>query len=255
MMMKLNSRLLMFAFACLLSAGAWAQIVEPEMVLVKGGTFMMGSSTGDTDERPIHEVVVRNFYISKYEITVAQYQEFCNSTNWVMPTAPPWGWDAQNPMCLVSWKDAGAYALWLSRKTGKSYRLPTEAEWEYAARGGQQDSATTYAGSDDPDKVAWYYETTYGSGPQPVGRKAPNAVGIYDMSGNVWEWCKDEYTLQYYPQGQETYTMGPSGENYRVLRGGGWNSEAKHTRITNRDRNVPASSNENAGFRVVRDPD
>lgn len=235
-----------------------AQVTEPEMVLVEGGSFLMGSDEGDDDEKPIYERKVSTFYMSKYEITVGQYREFCEETGWAMPEeTPEWGWHDNYPMVLVSWKDAGAYSLWLARKTGKKYRLPTEIEWEYAARGGKKTKGYQYSGSESAEEVAWYYESTYGSSPQPVGLLKPNELDIYDMSGNVWEWCKDEYSLQYYSDREEAQLLasGPTGENYRVLRGGGWKSDVVHTRVANRLKNVPASTSNEIGFRVVYIPE
>ncbi len=250
--MKINIRLIALTVVfSILSTGIFAQKDLPEMVFIEAGKFKMGSENGDNDESPVHEVAVDDFYISKYEITVAQYRTFCKATGWKMPEPPEWGWKDNHPIVNVSWKDAGAYTLWLARETGKSYRLPTEEEWEYAARGGNKSKGYLYAGSNNPDQAVWYYETTYGSSTQPVGLKKANELDLYDMSGNVWEWCKDGYTLQYYSSGSKNSSKGPTGENYRVLRGGAWNSSAFHTRVANRDRNDPESSNVKIGFRVA----
>lgn len=235
-------------FITCFNLGVFAQQL-PEMILVEGGTFKMGSTDGQHDEQPVHDVKLKTFHISKYEITVEQYQFFCKETGWKMPEPPEWGWHKSYPIVNISWKDAGAYTLWLSRKTGKRYRLPNEKEWEYAAKGGKNGRNTKYSGGDNPDEIMWYYETTYGSGAQPVGQLKANEIGIYDMSGNVWEWCKDQYTQDYRPENQNN----SSGQNYRIVRGGSWDTEADYSRVTNRKKNVPESINNNTGFRVVMD--
>lgn len=243
---------LLFVVFLVNSVVAQKKIKEPKMVFVEGGTFKMGSLKGESDEQPEHDVTVKSFYISKTEITVGEYYQFCEESGWPKPEVPMWGDDEKLPVVNVSWKDAGAYALWLSRKTGKKFRLPTEAEWEFAARGGIKSGGYIYSGGKNPDKIAWYYETTYGSSAQHVASKAENELGIFDMSGNVWEWCKDSYTWKYYVEkDKDGYTKAISGGNYRVIRGGGWDSEASHCRTTNRDRDVPESKKDNLGFRVV----
>ncbi len=225
---------------------------NPKMIFVEGGTFKMGSIDGENDEKPVHEVTVKDFYISETEITVGQYYEFCTETGWTKPEIPMWGDNKNLPVVNVSWKDAGAYALWLSRKTGKKYRLPTEVEWEYAARGGKKTSNFIYSGSNNLENVAWFFETSYGSSPQPVFGKAKNELGIYDMSGNVWEWCKDSYSWKYYiEKGENSGVNMGAGGNYRVIRGGAWDNEASTCRVTNRDRDMPESKKGNLGFRLV----
>ncbi len=224
---------------------------DPKMILVEGGVFTMGSQDGENDEKPAHQVNLSAFYISKTEITVAQYYEFCNESGWPKPEVPMWGDNVDLPIVNVSWKDAGAYALWLSRKSGKKYRLPSEAEWEYAAKGGNLSKTFRFSGSNYLDSAAWYYETTYGSSAQPVGMKKANELGISDMSGNVWEWCKDSYSWKYNEKGGDVSSEAIAGGNYRVIRGGGWDSDSYRCRITNRDRDVPESKKDNLGFRVV----
>ncbi len=241
--------LIFLLFLSIISSGSNAQ-TEPKMVFVKGGTYSMGSKNGDGDEKPVIEVVVKDFYISKCEITVKEYKIFCDSTGRKMPDPPIWGWKDDYPMVFVSWKDAGAYTLWLARKTGKKFRLPYEKEWEFAARGGTKTKSLLYSGSNEIDDVAWYFETTYGSGPQPVGMMQANELGLHDMSGNVWEWCKDQYSFSYETK-QTPNGNSPNGQNYRVQRGGAWDTHGYHARSTNRTRNDPASSNRNVGFRIV----
>jgi sulfatase modifying factor 1 len=179
------------------------------------GTFQMGSTSGNSDEQPVHTVTVDPFYIDKYETTVAQYRAFCTATGRSMPPAPPWGWSEDNPIVFVSWFDATDYAQWAGK------RLPTEAEWEYAARGGSLSKGYTYSGSNTVGDVAWYHGNS-GARTQAVGTKTPNELGLYDMTGNVDEWCSDWYSNTYYSVSPSVNPPGPSSGVYRVLRGGAY---------------------------------
>ena len=237
---------------------------EPTMVFVKGGTFIMGSEKGDYDEVPVHKVTLKSYYISKYEVTVLQYREFCAETGVKMPLVPApewyqehdeakkWTWRETNPISYVKWNEADAYCKWLSKSTGKNYSLPTEAQWEFAARGGVKSKNFTYSGSENPNEVCWYDETTYERGPMPVGRLKPNELGIYDMSGNVWEWCLDYYAK--YKSSSQKDPKGPTKGVYRVVRGGSWYYVGKMCRLTSRDGPRIAYTNYNYGFRVVINP-
>jgi sulfatase modifying factor 1 len=236
----------------------------PEMVLVKGGTFKMGSNSGEPDEKPVHTVTLTDFYIGKYEVTVEQYQAYCKSVGKSMPSSPPanwydehpnasrWVWKNKYPIVNVTWKDAMDYCQWLSKKTGHNYTLPTEAQWEYAARGGQNSKNFKYSGSNTINKVAWYDETTYEKGPRSVGTLKPNELGIFDMSGNAWEWCKDNFGR--YSSSTQTNPVGPSSSPFKVIRGGSWYYVANLARLTARDGPYPHYTNYNYGFRVVRIP-
>jgi formylglycine-generating enzyme required for sulfatase activity len=237
-----------------------------EMVEIQGGTFSMGSNTGDSDEKPVHQVTISSFMIGKYEVTQEQYQ-------WVIGTNPSYfasGSDAgKRPVEQVSWYDAVAFCNRLSEMEGlekvyvingtnvyegfkrNGYRLPAEAEWEYAARGGEKSKNLTYAGSNDVRQVAWYDDNS-GKQPRVVGTKAPNELGIYDMSGNVWEWCWDWYGS--YESGQQTDPLGASLGSYRVRRGGSWDYSAGYLRSAYRDSFSPGNRNYNIGFRVARRP-
>ena len=224
----------------------------PEMVFVKGGTFQMGSEDGYGNEKPIHSVTVSDFYIGKYEVTQKEWRE-------IMGTNPSGFKDCDNcPVERVSWDDVQEFLKKLNVKTGKNHRLPTEAEWEYASRGGNQSKGYTYSGSNTIDNVAWYGENSYylGSehknyGTNPVGQKSSNELGIYDMSGNVWEWCSDWYGSDYYKNSSSNNPQGASSGTYRVLRGGAWGSEPAYCRIAYRRNDTPAYRITDIGFRVV----
>lgn len=248
-------------------------ITKPQMLPVAGGSFDMGSNNGDGDERPVHRVTVSSFFMSATEVTQAQY-EVVMGTN---PSAFMSGSDAsRRPVEKVSWFDAVLFCNKLSQKEGyepayysdekyqtvytggervywkgsaNGYRLPTEAEWEYAARGGAVGRGYPYVGITIPDEVAWYTDNSRGT-TQPVGTKKPNELGIYDMSGNVWEWCWDWYGA--YGSGSVTNPAGSISGSYRVLRGGSWYYNTSRTRIAYRYSNSPSGRYGDVGFRLVR---
>jgi hypothetical protein len=257
-----------------------------DMVLVKGGTFTMGCTyeqAGDcgNDESPAHKVTLSDYYIGKNEVTVAEFKEFMDNSDYLTDAEKEGNsyvysgssWDKKNgvswrcdtygkvrstadynhPVIHVSWNDAVAYCRWLSGKTGKSYRLPTEAEWEYAARGGKLTKNTKYAGSDNIDEVAWYTSNTNNTGTRAVRQKKPNELGIYDMSGNVWEWCADWYADKY-STGAQINPTGPDSGSCRVLRGGGWYYDAGHCRVSYRDTGPPELRGSYGGFRLCSSP-
>ena len=205
----------------------------------------MGSNDGSTDEKPVHSVTLNNFYIGKTEVTQMQWRD-------VMGNAPSSFKNCYNcPVENVSWDDVQKFIVKLNQKTGKTYRLPTEAEWEYAARGGNKSKGYKYSGNDKIDQVAWYASNSENK-THPVGQKQANELGIYDMSGNVWEWCSDWYGSYEYdwnstisnPQGQ------PTG-SYRVSRGGSWNYNPQDCRASRRSGGTPADRSGNRGFRLV----
>ena len=207
------------------------------MVRVAGGTFQMGSpaSEASRDAECQHAVTVGLFSMGKYEVTQAQWKA-------IMGNNPSHFKNCDDcPVEQVSWNDAQAFIKKLKDKTGKSYRLPTEAEWEYAARGGAGASSMTktYAGS-----VAWYYDNA-GSKTHPVGGKSPNEPGLYDMSGNVWEWCQDSWKP--YPCDSKS----TADSRFRVLRGGSWNSGASLCRTARRSSREPSDRRTYIGFRLV----
>ncbi len=216
-----------------------------EFVFVKGGCYRMGDTFGDgrPDERPVHEVCVNDFYLGKYEVTQGQWQG-------VMGYNPAYHKNGDEyPVEQVSWNDVQGFILKLNDKTGQFYRLPTEAEWEYAARSGGKPEK--YSGGGDVDAVAWY-QSTSGGKTRHVGTKAPNGLGIHDMSGNVWEWVQDWYGSGYYSGSPRNNPKGPSSGTHRVARGGGWSAEVESCSSTDREYLIPAGGNNSMGFRIVR---
>lgn len=231
---------------------------EPEMVLVKGGTFRMGCTAeqgGDCyyDESPNHLVTVFDFYIGKYEVTQAQWEAVMGTSISQQRDKAGRSWSlcgvgANYPMYYVSWNEVQEFISRLNALTGKQYRLPTEAEWEYAARGGNQSRGYKYSGSNFIEQVAWFTDNSGGT-THPVGTKSPNELGIYDMSGNVWEWCYDWYGS--YSGTQQTNPMGPSSGSTRVNRGGGGGNFASYCRVSYRGNGTPTARYDGLGFRLV----
>ena len=219
------------------------------MVYVEGGTFTMGASADDSEadvwEKPAHRVTVSSFYIGKYEVTQAQWKA-------VMGTNPSLFKGDNLPVEQVSWNDVQEFIRKLNAQTGKTYRLPTEAEWEFAARGGNSSRGYKYSGSNDIGSVAWY-KSNSNSQTHPVGTKAPNELGIYDMTGNVWEWCSDWYSSSYYSNSPSTNPKGPTSGSRRVLRGGSWFSSAGDCRVSSRVTCNLDSGRGDIGFRLVLD--
>ena len=248
-----------------------------EMVSVQGGTFTMGCTAeqgGDCFEweSPAHEVTLSSFSIGKYEVTQAQWLAVMG--NWPGDTPSSFYGTGDNyPAYWVSWNDivgtsgasevingityyANGFIYKLNQLTGKKYRLPTEAEWEFAARGGDKSQGYTYSGSNTIDDVAWYWDNIpsqdYGNpgyGTQPIGTKAPNELGIYDMSGNVLEWCSDWYGD--YTTGAKTNPTGPATSSGRVVRGGGWSGGAASCRVAFRGSGNPGGRDGGVGFRLA----
>ena len=222
----------------------------PEMVTVEGGTFTMGDMEmeGENDGKPTHQVTLKNFKIAKTETTVAQWRAFCAATGRSMPVAPSWGWIDSHPIVNINYDDAMAYCDWLAKKMNADYRLPTEAEWEYAARGGKGSKGTKYSGGRSLDNAGWY-EANCNKQTHPVAQKKANELGLYDMSGNVWEWCKDWYGA--YSSDAQTNPKGETSGTNRVMRGGGWRSAAEICRVDIRNDSDPSNRYSFIGFRVV----
>lgn len=222
----------------------------PTMVTVEGGTFTMGDTEmeGYEREQPTHQVTLKTFKIAKTETTVAQWKVFCNATGRSMPETPIWGWIDSHPIVNVNYGDAVAYCDWLAEKMDADYRLPTEAEWEYAARGGKQSKGTKYSGGRSLDNAGWY-DANSGFKTHSVATKNPNELGLYDMSGNVWEWCKDWYGA--YSADAQTNPKGATSGALRVLRGGGWYYSASRCRVADRGYSGPTRRLNGGGFRVA----
>ncbi|MBI3752633.1 MAG: SUMF1/EgtB/PvdO family nonheme iron enzyme [Deltaproteobacteria bacterium] len=221
-----------------------------EFVFVKGGCFQMGNTFGDgeSDEKPVHEVCVDDFYMGKYEVTQKEWKA-------IMGNNPSLFKDCGDncPVEKVSWNDVQEYINKLNLKSpfGKGgqggFRLPTEAEWEYAARSGGKNER--YAGGNNIDSVAWYTGNS-GNKTHPVGQKEANGLGLYDMSGNVWEWCQDRYDNNYYKSSPRDNPKGASSDQLRVLRGGSWLYNEWHLRADYRDRYSPDLPYTDGGFRL-----
>ena len=215
------------------------------MVYVEGGTFTMGATSEqqnpEDDEKPTHRVSLSSFYIGKYEVTQALWKAVMGSN--------PSNWKGDNlPVENVSWNDCQTFLRKLNAMTGKNFRLPTEAEWEYAARGGNRSRGYQYSGSNVLSDVAWYDDNS-GRKTHNVGTKAPNELGIYDMSGNVWEWCQDWKGS--YSSSAQTNPKGPSSGSYRVDRGGSWFNFAWSCRVACRYCHTPDYRYFDLGFRLA----
>ena len=268
------------------------------MVLVRGGTFQMGSTDGEEDEKPVHPVTVSDFYLGKYEVTVAEFRAFVEATShstdaekddgsyfwedskWQKKPGINWRHDAEgkiaqdnHPVLHVSWNDAIAYCQWLSKQTGQNYRLPTEAEWEYAAGNGSKHTKYSWGneapkgkkgGSLADETGATHFNWTksatniflgYQDGfvaTAPVGSFDPNGLGLYDMTGNVWEWCSDWYDSDFYKNSSQNNPTGAASGTYRVLRGRSWCNYPQYCRVANRSDSTPSVRDGNIGFRLAR---
>jgi len=224
-----------------------------EMIFVAGGTFTMGCTSeqvGDcySDESPAHSVTLSGYYIGKYEVTQRLWKAVTGANN----NPSSFTGSDNSPVESVSWNQVNAFIDSLNRKTGKTYRLPTEAEWEFAARGGNNSRGYKYSGGHGIDSVAWYSGNN-GSSTKPVGTKKPNELGIYDMSGNVWEWVSDWYGS--YSSDAQTNPTGPTTTGSdRVFRGGSWYNGEGFCRVSFRNGNNPDYSGINIGFRLAVSP-
>lgn len=264
--MKLLNLLSLLILANLVSA----QNKIPETVFVEGGTYKMGIGESKYfDEFPVHTVKINDFYIGKSEVTIEEFTGFCRTAGLDLPEGDP-----KMPVTNISWEDACMYCNWLSRvdhldkcykilrnpktgtikiifdKTANGYRLPTEAEWEYVARGGNTNKHYAYCGSNNPDEVSWYAGT--GKMLHPVGEKKPNSLGVYDLSGNAQEWVFDVYTEDFYKNSPTNNPINEKGSIKRVSRGGSYNSIAEGLRISKRYYNNQDLRAENIGFRIAK---
>ena len=271
---------LLSLIVCIVSAGSAQSKVKStkpkttpidltKFSLIEGGSFMMGNNTGvEPHERPEHNVSISSFYLAKTELTWDDYEKFCDSTKHYKPDDMKWG-KGTRPAVIVSWYDAVEYCNWLSKQqklqpcyvikdkevtwldTANGYRLPTEAEWEYAARGGSKSKKTLYAGADKIDDVAWY-EKNSDNKTQPTAQKTANELGLYDMNGNVWEWVWDVYDGEYYRKSPAENPKGPGAGVYRVFRGGAWYNKVPYVTVSTRQYHSPEYRQNSVGFRIAR---
>ena len=216
------------------------------MVYVEGGTFTMGAtseqgSNADGWEKPVHQVTLSPFSIGRYEVTQEEWEA-------VMGSNPSEFKRAKRPVEMVSWDDCQEFIRRLNELTGKNFRLPTEAEWEFAARGGNSSRGYKYAGGNDIDTVAWY-EGNCDRMLQDVGTKQPNELGLYDMSGNVYEWCSDWFGG--YSSSPQTNPKGPDSGQFCVLRGGGWHNKEWYCCVSRRSLVLPTGQSNDRGFRLA----
>ncbi|SFA71068.1 Formylglycine-generating enzyme, required for sulfatase activity, contains SUMF1/FGE domain [Flavobacterium swingsii] len=244
-----------------------------QMVKVEGGKFLMGSpdenKIAENDEQKQHEVTVGNFEINKLEVSVWEWKQYCKKTKKKMPAKQVWGINDNYPITNITWNEAIAYCNWLSKQDGykpaytvvgpniicdftaNGYRLPTEAEWEYAAKGGKKSKNNIFSGSNISNDIAWQQNNS-DKKPHAVGTKLANELGIYDMSGNVWEWCYDWYNKDYYKSEDGNNPTGPIRGEKKSVRGGSWDSKESYLRTSNRISTTPNRTYEFYGFRLAR---
>lgn len=231
--------------------------VLPDLIDIPAGRFIMGciperdAPAGDCPafELPAHPVQLNGFQIGKHEVTFAEW-DACTQAG-ACPQADDYGWGrGQRPVVNVSWVDVQHYIAWLNQASGLSFRLPTEAEWEYAARGGGNTTPPQQASCND---AAFNYRDCQRESTQPVGSYAANAYGLHDMAGNVWEWVQDWYSPHYYRTAPAQNPTGANSGRYRLLRGGSWNDQAGTIRPAYRGIYAPVYRSNNTGFRLVLD--
>lgn len=256
-------------------AASEAQSLRPavQMVSVAPGCFRMGDLFGDGyfNEKPPHEVCLSGYAIGRFAVTRGQFKDFAEQSGYRTDAEKAAGcfvydgngWKKQatatwrapgfpqtddHPAVCVSWNDAVAFTRWLSEKEGIAYRLPTEAEWEYAARSGGRPER--FSGGMDLATVAWYGDNA-GDSSHPVGRKQANGLGLYDMSGNVWQWTQDRYGERFYRESPRLDPQGPAAGTNRVLRGGSWFYDISGLRVSYRDFSSPDYCSSQVGFRLA----
>jgi sulfatase modifying factor 1 len=237
------------------SATVQSHTLEPVLAQIPEGWFWMGSETGQENERPIHRVWVDAFLLASRQATNADYNHFLHAT----ATPPPALWDDPNfshpeqPVVAISWFEAVKYCDWLSYVTGRGYRLPTEAEWERAARSGAE--GNLFPWGEAPPQSLPDYEKRWQTGPEPVARYTPNAFGVHDICENVHEWCSDWYRADYYAISPERNPRGPEAGDRRSSRGGSWRHHIKVARCAARSSIPPDFRYADYGFRVACDRD
>lgn len=222
------------------------------MVLIPGGSFLMGSHEGQDNERPVHRVWLDPFELGKYQVTNQAYRRFVEATG--RPAPPFWQEERfsrpSQPVVGVNWFDAVAYCEWLNRMTGREYRLPTEAEWERAARGGREGKNYPW-GDEPPQSQPDYHLRWRDEGPEDVGLYPPNGYGLYNIGDNVHEWCSDWYDPTYYQYSPERNPPGPPSGMRRASRGGSWRHHIKISRCAARSAIPPAYRYSDYGFRLA----
>jgi sulfatase modifying factor 1 len=228
------------------------EAIEQAMVRIPEGWFEMGCTSGRDDEKPVHRVWVDAFELAAYQVTNAEYACFLAATSAALP--PCWSDVNFNhprmPVVAVSWHEASSYCEWLSSVTGKQYRLPSEAEWERAARGGAE--GFLYPWGDAPPETVPDYSKRWKLGPEPVGLYAPNAYGLYNLGDNLHEWCADWYDDAYYGCSPERNPQGPKSGTRKASRGGSWRHHIKVTRTAARSSIPPEFQYADYGFRIAR---
>ncbi|HET7442626.1 MAG TPA: formylglycine-generating enzyme family protein [Terriglobales bacterium] len=228
-------------------------ILEPALIRIPEGWFLMGSEIGQDTERPVHRVWIDSFFLAATQVTNAQYARFLNATQ---TAAPPFWTDpnfnhSQQPVVAISWFEATSYCDWLRVQTGRRFRLPTEAEWERAARGGVEGKLFRW-GNEPPQSLPDYHQR-WKTGPEPVARYAPNPFGLYDICDNVHEWCSDWYQPDYYAASPDRNPQGPETGTRRASRGGSWRHHIKVARCAARSSIPPQFQYADYGFRVACD--
>ncbi len=226
--------------------------LDPRMVQIPEGWFLMGSDAGQENERPVHRVWVDAFELAACQVTNADYARFLAATGHRKPLHwdDPMFSDPQQPVVAPSWFDAAAYCAWLTEATGRPYRLPTEAEWERAARGGMEQKL--YPWGDAPLESLANYSSRWRLAPEPVGRAEQNAFGLFDIGANVHEWCADWFSPDYYSNSPERNPSGPGEGARRSSRGGSWRHATKVSRCAARSSIPPEFQYADYGFRVAR---
>ncbi len=277
--MRKNTNLIfLFLSLYLISYTAFSQefYSDKNMIYVKGGKFYLGNKSGDEDEQPKRKVFVNDFYIGKYEVTNKEYCDFLNAVKPDAQTQRKYinlDGEYKNIKCGIFLKDSVyftekgyeyypvIFVTWFGADAYCKYaggRLPAEAEWEYAAKGGKMSSFIRifrkyrYSGSNNPDKVAWFRDNSEGK-PKRTGTKKPNRLQLYDMSGNVAEWCSDWYDTNYYKICPDKNPQGPENGRMKVHRGGSWYNTPEMLRVTNRRASKPVNQNAVTGFRIAKD--
>jgi sulfatase modifying factor 1 len=228
-------------------------ITQPRMARIPAGFFLMGSETGQDNERPVRRVWLDEFSLAECQVTHAEYAQFLSATGHAQP--PHWSdpnfSSPEQPVVAVSWFDAAAYCEWLSGATGHVYRLPTEAEWERAARGGIEQNEYPW-GNGAPEALP-NYSGRWRTGPEPVGGAERNAYGLCDIGANVHEWCADWFSADYYGASPDRNPQGPATGTRRASRGGSWRHYTKVSRCAARSSIPPGFQYADYGFRVACD--